>query len=75
MEELAEFVGHKEFGKRSIVLQKVVSFLINNFPQVERYMNQAISSKVGNYELDKTDKGLIFFSRRYTHSSSDSWCW
>ena len=37
--ELAEFIGHKEFEIQVDSLAKVVSFLVNNFPQVEKYMN------------------------------------
>ena len=33
--ELAEFVGHKEFEIQVDSLAKAVSFLVNNFPQVE----------------------------------------
>jgi predicted phage tail protein len=54
--ELAEFVGHKEFEVKADSIGKVVSFLINNFPQVERYMNpKYYQVKVGNYEVDKTE--------------------
>ena len=54
--ELAEFVGHKEFEVKVDSIAKVVSFLINNFPQVERYMNpKYYQVKVGNYEVDKTE--------------------
>ena len=34
--ELAEFVGHKEFEIQVDNLAKAVSFLVNNFPQVEK---------------------------------------
>ena len=37
--ELAQFVGHKEFEIQVDSLAKAVSFLVNNFPQVEKYMN------------------------------------
>ena len=37
--ELAEFVGHKEFEIQVDSLAKAVSFLVNNFPQIEKYMN------------------------------------
>ena len=54
--ELAEFVGHKEFEVKADSIGKVVSFLINNFPQIERYMNpKYYQVKVGNYEVDKTE--------------------
>ena len=37
--ELATFVGHKEFEVQADSIAKVVSFLVNNFPQIEKYMN------------------------------------
>ena len=52
--ELAEFVGHKEFEIQVDSLTKAVSFLINNFPQVEKYMNpQYYQVKVGDYAVDQ----------------------
>ena len=52
--ELAEFVGHKEFEIQVDSLAKAVSFLVNNFPQVEKYMNpKYYQVKVGNYAIDK----------------------
>ena len=54
--ELAEFVGHKEFEIQVDSLAKAVSFLVNNFPQVEKYMNpQYYQVKVGNYEVDEEE--------------------
>ena len=54
--ELAEFVGHKEFEIKVDSLPKAVSFLVNNFPQVEKYMNpQFYQVKVGNYAVDKEE--------------------
>ena len=54
--ELAEFVGHKEFEIQVDSLAKAVSFLVNNFPQIEKYMNpQYYQVKVGNYSLDKDE--------------------
>ena len=54
--ELAEFVGHKEFEIKVDSLAKEVSFLVNNFPQVEKYMNpQYYQVKVGNYAVDKDE--------------------
>ena len=54
--ELAEFVGHKEFEVQVDSLQKAVSFLINNFPQVEAYMNpKYYQVKVGNYAIDESE--------------------
>ena len=54
--ELAEFVGHKEFEIQVDSLGKAVSFLVNNFPQVEKYMNpQYYQVKVGNYSIDQEE--------------------
>jgi len=54
--ELAEFVGHKEFEVQVDSLQKAVSFLVNNFPQVEAYMNpKYYQVKVGNYAIDESE--------------------
>ena len=54
--ELAEFIGHKEFEIQVDSLAKAVSFLVNNFPQVERYMNpQYYQVKVGNYAVDQEE--------------------
>ena len=54
--DLAKFVGHKEFEIQVDSLGKAVSFLVNNFPQVEKYMNpQYYQVKVGNYAVDKDE--------------------
>ena len=54
--ELAEFVGHKEFEIQVDSLAKAVSFLVNNFPQIEKYMNpKYYQVKVGNYVIDKDE--------------------
>jgi predicted phage tail protein len=54
--ELAEFVGHKEFEIQVDSLAKAVSFLVNNFPQVEKYMNpKYYQVKVGNYSIDEEE--------------------
>ena len=54
--ELAEFVGHKEFEIQASRIPKVISFLINNFPQIEQYMNpKYYQVKVGNYAIDKDE--------------------
>ena len=54
--ELAEFIGHKEFEIQVDSLSKAVSFLVNNFPQVEKYMNpQYYQVKVGNYAVDQEE--------------------
>ena len=54
--ELAKFVGHKEFEIQVDSLGKAVSFLINNFPQVEKYMNpKYYQVKVGNYAVNEEE--------------------
>jgi len=54
--ELAEFVGHKEFEIQASNISKAVSFLINNFPQIEKYMNpKYYQVKVGDYAIDKEE--------------------
>ena len=54
--ELAEFVGHKEFEIEASNIPKVISFLVNNFPQVEQYMNpKYYQVKVGDYAIDKEE--------------------
>ena len=54
--ELAEFVGHKEFEIQVDSLAKAVSFLVNNFPQIEKYMNpKYYQVKVCNYVIDKDE--------------------
>ncbi len=54
--ELADFVGHKEFEIQVDSLAKTVSFLVNNFPQVEKYMNpQYYQVKVGNYAVNEEE--------------------
>ena len=54
--ELAEFVGHKQFDVQADSIAKVISFLVNNFPQIEKYMNpKYYQVKVGNYSIDKDE--------------------
>jgi len=54
--ELAEFIGHKEFEIQVDSLAKAVSFLVNNFPQVEKYMNpKYYQVKVGNYAVNEEE--------------------
>ena len=54
--ELAEFVGHKQFDVQADSIAKVISFLVNNFPKVEKYMNpKYYQVKVGNYSIDKDE--------------------
>jgi len=54
--ELAEFVGHKEFEVQVDTLQKAVSFLVNNFVGIEKYMNpRYYQVKVGDYAVDESE--------------------
>ena len=54
--ELANFVGHKEFEIQVDSLAKAVSFLVNNFPKVEKYMNpKYYQVKVGNYAVNEEE--------------------
>ena len=54
--ELAEFVGHKEFEVQVDSLQKAVSFLVNNFAGIEKYMNpRYYQVKVGDYAVDESE--------------------
>ena len=54
--ELAEFVGHKEFEVQVDSLQNAVSFLLNNFAGIEKYMNpRYYQVKVGDYAVDETE--------------------
>ena len=54
--ELAKFVGHKEFEVEVNTVSKAVSFLIHNFPEVERFMSpKYYQVKVGNYDIDESE--------------------
>ena len=54
--ELASFVGHKEFEIEVHSLPQAISFLRNNFPEVEGYMNpKYYQVKIGNYEISKDE--------------------
>ena len=54
--ELARFIGHKEFEIKVHNLPQAMSFLRNNFPEVEAYMNpKHYQVKIGNYEIDKDE--------------------
>ena len=54
--ELAKFVGHKEFEVEVATVGKAVSFLIHNFPGLERYMNpKYYQVKVGDYDITKEE--------------------
>jgi len=54
--ELAEFVGHTEFQVQVDSLAKAVSFLINNFEGIDKFMNPKFYQvKIGNYEIDESE--------------------
>ena len=54
--DLANFIGHKEFDINANSVGKAVSFLINNFPQAENYMNnREYTVLVNNIEIDETE--------------------
>ena len=54
--ELAEFIGHKEFEIKVDNLSKAVSFLVNNFPHIEKYMNpKYYQVKVGTYSISEEE--------------------
>jgi len=54
--ELAEFVGHKEFEVQVDSLAKAVSFLINNFEGIDKFMSpKYYEVKVGNYAILKEE--------------------
>ena len=54
--ELASFIGHKEFEIEVHNLPQAISFLRNNFPEVESYMNpKYYQVKIGNYEINEDE--------------------
>ena len=54
--QLAEFVGHKDFDVQVKSVGQAVSFLINNFPQLESYMSpKYYQVKVGNYDINEEE--------------------
>ena len=54
--ELAEFVGHKEFEVQVDSLAKSVSFLINNFEGIDKFMStKYYQVKVGNYDIGEEE--------------------
>jgi len=54
--QLAEFIGHEEFEIKVHNVSQAISFLIHNFPEVERFMSpKYYQVKVGNYEIDKNE--------------------
>ena len=54
--QLAEFIGHKEFEIKVNSVSQAVSFLIHNFPEVERFMSpKYYQVKGGNYDIDESE--------------------
>ena len=54
--ELAKFIGHKEFEIKVHNLPQAISFLVNNFPGVEAYMNPKLYQvRIGNYEINENE--------------------
>ena len=54
--ELAKFIGHKEFEVQVHNLPQAISFLVNNFPEVEKYMTpKHYQVKIGNYEINEDE--------------------
>ena len=54
--ELAKFIGHKEFEIKVNNLPQAISFLINNFPEVEKYMTpKYYQVKIGNYIINEDE--------------------
>ena len=54
--ELAEFVGHKEFEVKADTFASAVSFLVNNFEGIDRFMSpKYYQVKVGNYAVDESE--------------------
>ena len=54
--ELATFVGHKEFEVKADTLGHAVSFLVNNFEGIDKYMNpKYYQVKVGDYAVNKEE--------------------
>ncbi len=52
--KLAEFVGNKEFDVQVKSVGQAVSFLINNFPQIESHMSpNYYQVKVGDYDISE----------------------
>ena len=54
--ELANFVGHKQFEVKADTISHAVSFLVNNFEGLEKYMNPRFYQvKVGDYAIDEKE--------------------
>ena len=54
--ELADFVGHKEFEVKADTLAHAVSFLVNNFEGIDKFMNpKHYQVKIGSYAVDQSE--------------------
>ena len=54
--KLAEFIGYEEFDVEVNNVGQAVSFLLNNFPQLEQYMSpKYYQVKVGNFDIDENE--------------------
>jgi len=54
--ELADFVGHKEFEVKADTLAHAVSFLVNNFEGIDKFMNpKHYQVKIGSYAVDESE--------------------
>ena len=54
--ELAEFVGDKEFEVKADTLAHAVSFLVNNFEGIDKFMNpKHYQVKIGSYAVDESE--------------------
>ena len=54
--ELGKFIGNDEFYIQANTVAKSISFLVNNFPKVEAYMNDKYYKVlVNNLEVDKEE--------------------
>tara|TARA_R100001224_G_scaffold98822_1_gene69321 strand:+ start:1599 stop:2219 length:621 start_codon:yes stop_codon:yes gene_type:complete len=54
--ELADYVGHKEFEVKADTLSSAVSFLVNNFQGIEKFMSpKYYQVKVGDYSVDENE--------------------
>ena len=54
--ELAKFIGHKEFEVKADTLASAVSFLVNNFEGIDKFMSpKYYQVKVGNYAIDESE--------------------
>jgi len=54
--ELADYVGHKEFEVKADTLSSAVSFLVNNFQGIEKFMSpKYYQVKVGDYSINEEE--------------------